>query len=120
MRVKDVQLAQLKGKTASASPPLDGVLQARLVLDGTGDSGHRVLASSSGSVTAVVPRGDVRAAFAELTGIDVAEGRGLLLKKPDARDSIRCGRGRSKCSSLLSGRRERAQALYEHPSAPPL
>jgi hypothetical protein len=32
MRVKDVQLAQLKGKTASASPPLDGVLQARLVL----------------------------------------------------------------------------------------
>jgi AsmA family protein len=91
MRVKDVELAQLKGKSASASPPLDGVLQARLVLDGTGDSVHRVLASSSGSVTAVVPRGDVRAAFAELTGIDVAEGLGLLLKKPDARDSIRCG-----------------------------
>ena len=33
----------------------------------------------------------LRAAFAELTGVDVAEGIGLLVKKPDDRAAIRCG-----------------------------
>jgi AsmA family protein len=91
LRAQEVGLAQLKGKSEKTPAPLEGVLQARLLLNGAGDSVHRFLASSSGSVTAVVPHGDIRAAFAELTGINVAEGLGLLLKKSDARDSIRGG-----------------------------
>ncbi len=90
-RAMDVQLAQFKGKGANAAPPLDGVLDARAVIEGIGDSVHNVMSDATGKFTVIVPRGDVRSAFAELTGIDVAEGIGLLLKKPDDKASIRCG-----------------------------
>ncbi|MBV8144351.1 MAG: AsmA family protein, partial [Gammaproteobacteria bacterium] len=71
--------------------PLDGVLDARAVLEGNGDSVHAVMSDATGTFTAIVPRGDVRAAFAELTGVDVAKGIGLLMKKPDDKAAIRCG-----------------------------
>jgi len=50
-----------------------------------------LMADANGTVTGVIPQGDIRAAFAELTGIDVAAGLGLLFKKPDDRAAIRCG-----------------------------
>jgi hypothetical protein len=87
----NVELAQLKSKATNAAPPLDGVLDARAVIDGTGDSVHGVMSDANGRFTIIVPQGDVRAAFAELAGIDVAEGIGLLLKKPDDKAAIRCG-----------------------------
>jgi len=49
------------------------------------------MSDANGRLTVIVPQGDVRAAFAELAGIDVAEGIGLLLKKPDDKAAIRCG-----------------------------
>jgi uncharacterized protein involved in outer membrane biogenesis len=91
VRVRDVQLEQLKGKAPDAKPPLGGVLQARAVFDGTGDSLHDFMADADGRVIAVVPQGEVRAAFAELTGINVARGIGLLLKGDDEKAEIRCG-----------------------------
>jgi uncharacterized protein involved in outer membrane biogenesis len=91
VRVKDVQLDQLKGKAPDAKPPLGGVLQARAVFEGTGDSVHDFMADANGRVSVVVPRGQVNAAFAELTGINVARGVGLLLKGNDDRAEIRCG-----------------------------
>jgi uncharacterized protein involved in outer membrane biogenesis len=42
-------------------------------------------------MTFVVPQGEMRAAFAELTGINVASGLGLLLAKKDENTAIRCG-----------------------------
>jgi hypothetical protein len=90
-RASDIQLAQFKGKTPSAAPPLDGILDARTVIQGTGDSVHEVMSDATGTFTVVVPQGDVRSAFAELTGIDVAEGIGLLVSKADDRAPIRCG-----------------------------
>jgi uncharacterized protein involved in outer membrane biogenesis len=91
VRMKDIQLDQLKGKAPDASPPLGGVMQARAVLDGTGDSIHRVMSNANGTLTLVLPNGEVRSAFAELTGINVAKGLGLLLTNPNDRAEIRCG-----------------------------
>lgn len=87
----DIQLAQFKGKTPDAAPPLDGILDARTVIQGTGDSVHEVMSDATGTFTVVVPQGDVRSAFAELTGVDVAEGIGLLVGKGDDQAPIRCG-----------------------------
>jgi AsmA family protein len=93
VRVKDIQLDQLKGKgkAADAPAPLGGVMQARAVIDGTGDSVHSVMSNANGMLTVILPNGEVRSAFAELTGINVAKGIGLLLTKPNDRAEIRCG-----------------------------
>jgi AsmA family protein len=48
------------------------------------------MSDADGSLVAVIPHGDIRSAFAELTGIDLA-GLGLFLTKSEARAPIRCG-----------------------------
>jgi AsmA family protein len=91
MRIKDIQLEQLKGKKPGASAPLTGVMQARAVIDGSGDSVHQVMSDANGRFTLVLPDGQVTSALAELTGIDVSKGLGLLLTKSDEKAPIRCG-----------------------------
>lgn len=91
VRVKDIQLDQLKGKAPGAQPPLGGVMQARMVVDGTGDSVHKVMSDANGMFTVILPNGEVRSAFAELTGINISKGLGLLLTKADDKAPIRCG-----------------------------
>lgn len=90
-QMRNIQLDQLKGKSPGATPPLDGVMQARLLIEGRGDSLHRVMSDADGTLTLVLPHGDVRSAFAELTGINVAKGLGLLLKGDQDKAPIRCG-----------------------------
>jgi hypothetical protein len=90
-RMRNIQLDQLKGKSPGAMPPLDGVMQARMLIRGSGDSLHQVMSDASGTLTLVVPKGDVRSAFAELTGINVAKGLGLLLKGDQDKAAVRCG-----------------------------
>jgi uncharacterized protein involved in outer membrane biogenesis len=89
IRVTDVQLDQFK-KVAS-EPPLEGILQARMQLSGSGNSVHDVAATANGQLSAVLPSGEVRKAFAELAGINVANGLGLLLAKDQSRSNVRCG-----------------------------
>ncbi len=91
LRMKNIQLAQLKGKAPDAQPPLGGTLEARAVFEGRGDSVHDFLANANGAVTAILPHGEVRAAFAELTGINVSRGLGLLLTGDKQQAPIRCG-----------------------------
>jgi uncharacterized protein involved in outer membrane biogenesis len=91
VRVKDIQLDQLKGKKPGAAPPLEGVMQARAVIDGTGDSVHAVMSNANGMLTVVLPDGQITSAFAELTGINVSKGLGLLLTQSDEKVPIRCG-----------------------------
>jgi AsmA family protein len=90
VRGKDIELQQVKGKGSDSAPPLAGEMQARAVIEGRGDSVRKVLANANGGLTIILPHGEVRAAFAELAGIDVAEGIGLLLKG-DERTEVRCG-----------------------------
>jgi uncharacterized protein involved in outer membrane biogenesis len=91
VRMKDIELDQLKGSKPGASPPLVGMMQARAVIDGNGDSVHQVMADSNGRFTLILPDGQITSAFAELTGIDVAKGLGLLLTKANDKATVRCG-----------------------------
>ena len=91
VRIDNLQLEQIKGKAPDAQPPLDGLMHGRIVFDGRGDSVHDFMADANGQVSMILPQGEVRAAFAELTGINVARGLGLLLKKDEERAEIRCG-----------------------------
>lgn len=72
-------------------PALQGSLQGRAQVHGTGSSVHEVASTADGRVTVVVPQGEIREAFAELTGINVAKGLGLLLKKDQEKTTVRCG-----------------------------
>jgi uncharacterized protein involved in outer membrane biogenesis len=74
---------------AGTSPPLTGLLQAHIAISGHGRSVHQVGASATGTVTAVLPHGALRASLAELTGIDL-RGLGLLLTKSRQETGVRC------------------------------
>jgi AsmA family protein len=91
VRVKDIELNQVKGKAPGAAPPFGGVMEARAVVDGKGDSVHQVMSNGNGTFTVIMPNGEVRSAFAELTGINVSKGLGLLLKGSNDRAEVRCG-----------------------------
>jgi AsmA family protein len=84
LRISDLRLDQLDRKDLG-QPPFDGLLQARIVLKGLGNSIHRVAATANGTVTAVLPRGAIRAE------IDLARGLGLLLSKDGEQTGVRCG-----------------------------
>lgn len=89
MRMRDIDLAEFKSAGSSAAP-LSGTLTGRVQLHGSGDSMHRAASSAEGTVSFVVPHGGFNQAFAELTGIDVGKGVGLLLTKKDSQAAIRC------------------------------
>jgi uncharacterized protein involved in outer membrane biogenesis len=89
LRLTGVRLQDFLTKGA-ATPPLEGLLDARARLTGTGDSVHKAAATSNGEVTLVIPRGLIRQAFAELLGIDASKGLFMLLAKNDHQTDIRC------------------------------
>jgi hypothetical protein len=90
MRMADVNLAQFK-TVKMTEPPLSGKLAGRVKVHGTGGSIHKFAAGADGGVSLIVPGGEVNQALAELTGINVTRGLGLLLTKNDAKTAIRCG-----------------------------
>jgi uncharacterized protein involved in outer membrane biogenesis len=89
MQLENLDLTQFKPQSSNTSP-LAGDLVGRIKLHGEGTSVHKAAADANGDLTFVVPQGQMRAAFAELTGINVASGLGLLLAKKDANTQIRC------------------------------
>jgi AsmA family protein len=89
LRLSHVDLGEFHPK--DGPPPLNGTLLARVAIHGNGQSVHEVAATADGAVTIVVPHGEIRSAFAELTGINVARGLGLLLTKSQQQSEVRCG-----------------------------
>jgi hypothetical protein len=90
MGIDDVDLGQFK--TASAGQPLlDGSLQGRLQIHGFGTSVHKLASTADGSFSVVLPQGQMNNALAELTGINVIKGLGLLLSGKQKDTEIRCG-----------------------------
>jgi uncharacterized protein involved in outer membrane biogenesis len=75
------------------SVPLAGALSGRAKLHGVGNSVRKAAASSNGSVAVVVPQGQIREAFAELMGINVAPGLFQLLSKDQDKTNLRCAVG---------------------------
>jgi uncharacterized protein involved in outer membrane biogenesis len=89
LKLTDARLEQML-PIRGGQPPLTGTLVGRMKLRGTGDSVHRAAASASGQVTLVVPGGQIRKAFAELMGVNVVKGLGLLWSKNEDTTQIRC------------------------------
>ena len=90
VRLTRVQLAQFHTK-GTTKPPFEGTLVGRLRLSGTGDSMHAFASTADGTLSIVVPHGEIEQAFAEFAGIDVARGLGLVLKKKQQQTTLRCG-----------------------------
>jgi len=90
----DVRLSNARMEAILAlqgDPPLSGRLSGRIRLAGTGASVRDAAANANGTITLVTPDGEVREAFAELSGINVTRGLGLLLTGDEGRVAIRCG-----------------------------
>jgi uncharacterized protein involved in outer membrane biogenesis len=90
----DVRLSNARLESIVAlrgDPPLTGSLLGRARLSGRGASVREAAAHADGDVTLVTPHGEVREAFAELTGINVTRGLGLLLSHNQDKIAIRCG-----------------------------
>jgi uncharacterized protein involved in outer membrane biogenesis len=91
LRVTGVKIQEFLTKSKAAGPPpVEGTLDARAKMSGTGDSVHKAAASSDGEVTLVIPGGVVRQVFAELLGIDATKGLFMLLSKDQHQTDIRC------------------------------
>ncbi len=89
MRLTNVALQQFL-KQPGSQPAIEGMLQARAKLHGSGDSVHRAASTANGQVVFVAPHGSIRQAFAELLGINVGRGLFLLLSKDPKRTDMRC------------------------------
>jgi hypothetical protein len=83
-RLQDVKLQQF---LAGNPPSVEGTLEARAKLHGTGASIHKAASDASGTFTAVVPHGTVRQKFAELLGIDIDR---AFLFSGDKDTGVRC------------------------------
>jgi uncharacterized protein involved in outer membrane biogenesis len=70
--------------------PLQGVLEARAVLTGRGNSVHAAASTASGTFTAVVPSGGMRHSLAEWTGVDVLTALSLNLSNDNSNTNLRC------------------------------
>ena len=91
MRLSNVNIQEFLPKPAAGAEPMaEGVLAARVKLKGAGDSVHKAAAASNGAVTVVIPQGKIRAAFAELLGVNAGKGLGLLLSKNQNQTNVRC------------------------------
>jgi hypothetical protein len=108
----DLKLADLRPAVlehaAKGPPAFDGPLEGRIELKGQGRSLHQFAATADGTVSAVVPGGTLRAAFADVIGANPVHGLGLLLSKDQSQTEVRCGiasfaaqRGVLRAQSLL-------------------
>lgn len=86
-RLTDIRLEQF----VSGKPPaVEGLLAARAQLRGRGNSIRKAAETAGGTFTTIIPSGKIRAAFAELTGINVLNGLGLLLSGDKSDTELRC------------------------------
>jgi uncharacterized protein involved in outer membrane biogenesis len=74
----------------NGAPTVSGRTLGRARLEGPGASIHDFAAASKGSVSLVVPNGQMRQAFAELLGINATAGLGRLLSGDRSPTPIRC------------------------------
>jgi uncharacterized protein involved in outer membrane biogenesis len=90
VRISNARLEQLIPIRAGGGVPLTGTLVGRVKLTGAGASVHEAAANADGEVLVVAPGGEIREAFAELLGINVVKGLGLLLAKDQSKTDLRC------------------------------
>lgn len=90
LRLTNARIEQLLPVGTGGRAPITGALTGRAKLTGAGNSVHKAVANADGEVLVVVPGGEIREAFAELLGINVVRGLGLLLSKNEDTVPVRC------------------------------
>ncbi len=73
--------------------PLTGRALGRAQLEGPGASLHDFASNSKGTMSVVMPQGQMRTAFAELLGINAGRGLRLLLSGDNGVSGVRCAVG---------------------------
>jgi AsmA family protein len=91
LRLTNAKIEDIIPVRFDGAAPMTGVLVGRARLTGEGDSVHKAFATADGEVMAVAPGGEIRKAFAELMGVNIVKGLGLLMKKDMDTVPIRCG-----------------------------
>ncbi len=90
MHVEHIDLSQFKSAKATTAP-LTGELHGRLRVHGFGSSVAKMASTADGNLGIAIPHGEVSSVLAELTGINVLKGLGLLFTKDNTKTEIRCG-----------------------------
>lgn len=90
MHVDHVDLSEFKSAKATDAP-LSGTLHGRLHVHGVGSSVHKLASHADGGLGIAIPHGRVSDVLAELTGVNVLKGLGLLFSKTNQKTDIRCG-----------------------------
>jgi uncharacterized protein involved in outer membrane biogenesis len=93
LRLAGAKLDQLFPFKFQGGVPFAGGLVGRARLTGAGDSVHKALAHADGQVVVVAPGGEIRQSIAELMGVNVVKGLGLLFGKDRQTTPIRCAVG---------------------------
>jgi uncharacterized protein involved in outer membrane biogenesis len=91
LKLSNARIEHVVPATFQGSPPFTGNLVARARLTGEGDTVHKAMGSADGQVVIVVPGGQIKQTVAELMGVNVIKGLGLLWSKSKADTPIRCG-----------------------------
>jgi AsmA family protein len=90
MSIDDVDLSQFTSAKLK-QPPLQGSMTGRLKIHGYGASVHKLASTADGTVSVALPTGQMNQPLAELTGIDVVKGLGLLFSDKQPNVTVRCG-----------------------------
>ena len=91
LRLVNARLESLLPVKFQGAAPVVGAVAGRARLHGTGDSVHDAMADADGEVMLVAPSGEIRRSLAELAGVDVIKGLGLLFAKDQTTATLRCG-----------------------------
>ncbi|HXA39787.1 MAG TPA: AsmA family protein [Phenylobacterium sp.] len=91
LRLVNARLESLLPVKFQGAPPVVGTVAGRARLHGSGDSVHDAMADANGEVMFVAPGGEIRQSLAELAGVDVIKGLGLLFAKNQTTTPLRCG-----------------------------
>ena len=90
LRLVNASLETLIPVKFQGAAPFAGAVAARAKLHGSGDSVHDAMADADGEVMVVAPGGEIRKSVAELAGVDLIKGLGLLFARDQTTTPIRC------------------------------
>jgi len=90
LRLTNARVEHLIPVRIGGGQPLTGAFVGRAKLSGEGNSVHKAFANADGEMMLVIPGGEIRKAFAELMGVNVVKGLGLLLSHNQESTPIRC------------------------------
>ena len=90
MRVDQVDLSLFKSAKATVAP-VSGAVHGRLHVHGFGTSLHKLGSTADGSLGIAIPHGEISDVLAELTGVNVLKGLGLIFSSDSKQAEIRCG-----------------------------